>query len=242
MKDFVMKKIFISGIKGAIGTSIAKYFSDQQWVVYGYSRDGYLKWVGLTDQMFQKADPEEAHDVFVHVNAIGGGGSHQSWPDTSLDKWKESFENNVIVPMSLAQKSIDKMRINGFGRIINIASVAGTKPLHVGPEYAAAKSAMIVATISLAKHLKGTGITANCISPGLVSTTKVKEMMQNLNGSDFLTDGDFEAFVDKNVFPSLTGSLTTPNQLAELIDFLQSNVALNITGQNLVIDGGYTLI
>jgi NAD(P)-dependent dehydrogenase (short-subunit alcohol dehydrogenase family) len=237
-----MKKIFISGIKGSIGTSMAQYFIDKQWVVYGHSRDGYLKWANKTEQILHTIDPEEAHDVYVHVNAIGGGGRHETWPDTSIEKWRNSFENNVIIPMSLAQKSIDKMQVNGKGRVINIASVAGIKPLAVGPEYAAAKSAMIIATISLAKHLKGTGITANCISPGLVSTDAVKKMISDVANSNDLSEQDFETYVDLNVFHSLSGRLTTPLQLAGLVDFLQSDTAINITGQNLVVDGGYTII
>lgn len=236
-----MNKIFISGIKGSIGTSMAQYFINKQWVVYGHSREGYLKWANETNHIRHNIEPEEAHDVYVHVNAIGGGGRHETWSDTSIDKWRSSFENNVIVPMSLAQKSIEKMQVNGRGRVINIASVAGIKPLAVGPEYAAAKSAMIVATISLAKHLKGTGITANCISPGLVSTDAVKKMINDVTNSSDLSEQDFETYVNINVFHSLTGRLTTSLQLAGVVDFLQSDAATNITGQNLVVDGGYTL-
>lgn len=241
---FVMKSILVLGINGCIGSSIGSHFFSNGWMVFGYCREGYVRIVednGSMDIKFENVDHLTAHKVSVLVNALGGGGAHEEWLDTSGSKWKESYDSNVIIPLELAKKSLLHMRQINYGRIINIASVAASKPLSIGPEYAAAKAALIASTISLAKYLKSSGVTANCISPGLVSTKKVVASIKSSTSCDLSLDESFERYVCQNVFPSLTGVLTSTSQLIGMIEFLISDLGSNITGQNLVIDGGYTL-
>lgn len=253
--------ILITGVLGHIGRHISRHYLGRGWDVYGYTRDGYFKCVtspfpGSTGSRPQvvfdddysfvlvRIDSETARapDVDVLVNAMGGGGDHESWLDTSEQKWSEVYLSNVTIPMRIAAEVTARMKRRQRGRVINIASVAAVKPLHVGPEYSAAKAGCINATASLAKDLAGSGVTANCISPGLIATQGVKKILKERYGFCSNDETDFNRFVSKNVFPSLTSQLITISQLIGIIDFLSSDYAVNITGQNIIADGGYSLL
>ena len=66
----------------------------------------------------------------------------------------------------------------GWGRIINIATGLAAAPQPTMPDYAAAKAALVNASVSLAKALAGTGITVNTISPGLIATDGVDRVLR----------------------------------------------------------------
>jgi 3-oxoacyl-[acyl-carrier protein] reductase len=70
------------------------------------------------------------------------------------------------------------MREAGWGRIVNVATGMASTPQVVMADYAAAKAALLNATVSLAKALAGTGVTANTISPGLIATDGVQQVLR----------------------------------------------------------------
>lgn len=253
-------KVLVTGSSGGIGKHIVHHFLSQGHQVYGLSRAGYYQCKEKTpippmELSFPKHLSAPDHqkiplaekdntplDADVVINSIGGGGSHQTHTDTSQEKWIEVYTSNVVIPLKIASTVADLMKARRWGRIINIASVAATKPLAVGPEYSAAKAACISATQSMAKAYSAYGITANCISPGLVETYEVVRMIESMKQTSFKCSDDFNTSVASDVFPSLTKKLVSPQQIADTISFLCSESANSITGQNIILDGGYSLI
>jgi 3-oxoacyl-[acyl-carrier protein] reductase len=109
---------------------------------------------------------------------------------------------------------------NGYGRIINVASVAGVYGINSMAPYSATKGAVISMTKSIAKEVVKKGVLVNCVSPGSVSPG------ENL---------DYNSYIDSPL--PFIGRTGTDMENANLICFLASDEASYISGQNIQIDG-----
>ena len=109
---------------------------------------------------------------------------------------------------------------HGYGRIINVASVAGVYGLNSMAPYSASKGAVISMTKSIAKEVVKKGVLVNCVSPGSVSPG------ENL---------DYNSYVESSL--PFIGRTGTDMENANLICFLASDEASYISGQNIQIDG-----
>ena len=74
---------------------------------------------------------------------------------------------------------VPSLREHGWGRVINVGSRVATTPLPHLVEYSAAKAAVVNMATSLARHLAGSGVTANCVSPGVIVTPTMRRMFQD---------------------------------------------------------------
>lgn len=178
--------------------------------------------------------------IDILVNSIGGGGAHETWWETTDQKWSAVYELNVMTTAGLIKHFVPGMMERKWGRVVNIASVSAIKPLAIGPEYAAAKAAILSLTVSLAKACAGQGVTANSICPGLVLTTGVRSYLEGEIGQDSeVTESQLDRFAGEGIFPNLVGQLARPEDIGRLVAFLSSDDGARITGQNLVVDGGF---
>lgn len=177
--------------------------------------------------------------IDVLVNCAGGGGAHESWWDTSDEKWESCFRLNVMGTVGLCKAFVPGMKQRGWGRVVNIASVAASKPLAVGPEYAAAKAAVRSLTISLAIECANSGVTVNSVSPGLCMTEKVKGFLEPHVEASSRSEDSLDEFASRNVFPNLIGQLARAEDISEIVSLLASGRGARITAQDLVVDGGY---
>ena len=180
--------------------------------------------------------------VDILVNCAGGGGAHETWWETSDEKWEACFRLNVMGTVGLCKAFVPGMRQRGWGRVINVASVAGTRPLAVGPEYAAAKAAVRSLTVSLAQACANSGVTVNAISPGLCMTNKVRSFLESHLKVSASPDESLDSFASRDVFPNLVGELARPEDVGELASLLASDRGGKVTGQDIVVDGGYLSI
>ncbi len=172
--------------------------------------------------------------IDVLVNNAGGGGRHQTWWETDRAKWDWVFSLNVFATAELCRRLVPHMIANRRGRVVNVSSVAADRPLDIGPEYAAAKASIWAMTVSLAKACAGTGVTCNSISPGLMAHSAIVNGIARPAGDDADTPS-----VRADVFPTLTGRLPTAAEVADMVAFLASDRAASITGEDIMIDGGY---
>lgn len=157
-------------------------------------------------------------DILVNNAALWRG--HASFMDTSVEKWKQFMDVNVFGVVYCTRAVLPDMIEAGYGRIINIASVAGVYGNARMVHYSATKGALISMTRALAKEVAHQGITVNAVSPGSVSPSE---------------NDDLEAtFPSELAFMQRTGS---PMENANLICFLASDEAAYISGQNIQIDG-----
>ncbi len=147
----------------------------------------------------------------------------------SLDEWNRIVALNLTGVFHGFKAAVPLMLEGGDGRIVSTASISGTRPSAGESPYSAAKAAVAALTANAALEYAPT-IRVNAVSPGMIATALTAPLL----------DG----------FPDMVGHMTgktpmarigTPEDIADVVVFLWSDLARFITGQNLVIDGGMTL-
>ena len=140
--------------------------------------------------------------------------------DMDMADLRRFFDINVLGTAYVTHAVIPTMIENGYGRIINVASVAGVYGNAKMTAYSATKGALIAFTKALAKEVTGKGVLVNAVSPGSVSPSDISDI-------DHTQPSELS-------FMGRTGS---DRENAELICFLASDKASYISGQNIQIDG-----
>lgn len=163
---------------------------------------------------------KETENIFgridILVNNAGVFRDIMPFTETDSNMWKKYFGINVLGTMYFCKAVIDGMVKNNYGKIINVASVAGVYGIaHLAP-YSATKGAVIAFTKALAKEVTNKNVLVNSVSPGSVSSEY-----------DVPAPSDF----------SFLGRSGTHTENAKLICFLASDDASYISGQNIQIDG-----
>jgi 3-oxoacyl-[acyl-carrier protein] reductase len=136
--------------------------------------------VQLTDEpAVQKAmrATVKAHgriDILVNNAGITGGNAKVWELDTTV--WRQVVEVNLIAPFIVSKAIVPGMIRNGYGRIVNIASIAGKEGNPNASHYSASKAGLIGLTKSLGKELATNGITVNCITPAAAKTDIFSQM------------------------------------------------------------------
>ena len=157
-------------------------------------------------------------DILVNNAAIWR--CHTPFVETSTDEWRKYLDVNIMSVVYFTRAVLPKMIENQYGRIINVASVAGVYGNANMVHYSATKGAIISMTKALAKEVSAKGILVNSVSPGSVSP------------SDIL---DIDHTQESNL--SFIGRTGSDRENANLICFLASDEASYIAGQNIQIDG-----
>ncbi|MCS7046328.1 MAG: SDR family oxidoreductase [Gemmataceae bacterium] len=164
-----------------------------------------------------------AVDLLVN-NAGITGKAGKLWELTRQD-WETVLAVNVLGTVLCCQAVVPSMRSRGYGRIVNIASIAGKEGNPTLGPYSASKAAVIAFTKSLAKELVGHGdITVNSISPAVIHTP--------------ILDGLPPATVEYMVARIPMGRTGKPEEVAALVHYLVSAEASFTTGQCYDISGG----
>jgi len=157
-------------------------------------------------------------DILVNNAALWR--DRASFCDADMALWKKYMDVNVMGTVYCTQAVINQMIQKGYGRIINVASVAGVYGNVKMAHYSATKGAVISFTKALAKEVAAKGITVNAVSPGSVSPADNPDI-------DFFKPSEL----------SFMGRTGTDRENADLICFLASDKAGYISGQNIQIDG-----
>jgi 3-oxoacyl-[acyl-carrier protein] reductase len=142
------------------------------------------------------------------------------------DKLEVMLQVNLTAPIRLTQGVVSRMKSNMYGRIINISSVFGIVSRERRLMYSATKTGLIGITKTLALELGRYNILVNAVAPGYVMT----ELTRQNN-----TEQELE-----NICKTIPlGRLAEPNEIAEVVAFLCSERNSYITGQTIVVDGGF---
>ena len=140
--------------------------------------------------------------------------------ETSTELWKKYLDINVMSVVYCTRAALPDMIDAGYGRVVNVASVAGVYGNARMVHYSATKGALISMTQALAKEVADNGVLVNAVSPGTVSPSDQEDY-------DYTQESSMS-------YMGRTGSCM---ENAELICFLASDAASYITGQNIQIDG-----
>ncbi len=238
-----MKKVLITGGSRGIGREMVKEFSKKGFLVaftYKSSEsDAQLlgKECGALPIMADSAKENEVvraveyareHlggiDVLINNAAIS---SFSLFTDITLEKWNEMFSVNVTGAFLYTKAVLPAMIRNHSGRIINISSMWGVTGSCCEVHYSASKAAIIGMTKALAKEVGPSGITVNCIVPGVIDT--------DMNSS--LSQEDIQELIDQT--PLMRIGL--PSDIAKAAIFLASDDASFITGETLNVSGGFLI-
>ncbi len=134
---------------------------------------------------------------------------------------------NVTAPFRLCQAVVPAMRRNRFGRIVNITSILGIVSKPGRSAYSASKSALAGLTRALALEVAADNVLVNCVAPGFVETDLTRRVLG-------------EAGIAATVPQIPIGRLARPDEIARCVRFLVSDENTYLTGQELVVDGGFT--
>ncbi|WP_419919574.1 SDR family NAD(P)-dependent oxidoreductase [Candidatus Poriferisocius sp.] len=176
-------------------------------------------------------------DILVNNYGVAVGGN---WGDDGAEVWMDAYNRNVLTAVRMTRLLVPAMRDRGWGRIVLVSTIGATRPGDRIPGYYAAKGALPAMTVSLARELAGTGVTVNCVSPGVIATPELVEMWSSqAEREGRSTDwGDIERHVTSVQMPTLTGHIATVSDVGELVTFVCSDRARQINGAHLRIDGG----
>jgi 3-oxoacyl-[acyl-carrier protein] reductase len=167
------------------------------------------------------ADTQGRLDIIVNNAGMTRDGLILRMTDDDFDKVLAVNLRSTFVACRAAARPMLRQR---FGRIVNIGSVTGIIGNSGQANYAAAKAGLVGFTKSLAKELGPKGITANVVSPGFIAT----EMTANLG----------EAITSEAVKAIPMRRFGQPEEIAHVINFICSDEATYISGQEVVVDGG----
>ena len=162
--------------------------------------------------------------------------------DMSDTLWDQHWEVNLMGTIFCAQAAAQEMIRRQYGRIINVASIAGDLPRLKMGHYCITKAGVKMLTKCLALELASRGVTVNAIAPGPTDTPMIRGMSTDDASPEaahrFAVEGAPEAF--RLGIP--TGRLSTPEDQAAAVLFLASEAAAQITGHILYVDGMAKLV
>lgn len=178
-----------------------------------------------------------AVDILVN-NAGYYDGS--SWAELSVDEWTRIYQMNVVSGVRMIGHLVPGMRRRGWGRVIQIGGGLAVQPVAEQPHYSATLAARHNLTVSLARELAGTGVTANIVAPGAILTDSTRDMvLQAATAHGWGPDWpDVEKAAATTWFPNDIGRLGRPDEIAAAVCFLASVHAGYISGADLRVDGG----
>jgi acetoacetyl-CoA reductase len=150
--------------------------------------------------------------------------------DTTFKKmskgdWDSVIRTNLDSVFNMTKQVMDGMVERGWGRVVNVSSVNGSKGAFGQTNYSAAKAGMHGFTKALALEVARKGVTVNTISPGYIGTKMVTAIPKEI--------------LDSKILPQIPiGRLGKPDEVAGLIIYLSSEEAAFVTGANISINGG----
>ena len=228
----------VTGGTRGIGAAIAARLLDDgaSVTVTGRAADGAAP-EGCAYRRVDLADGEETRvfadelstlDVDVLVN---NAGTNRIAPFGEIDPGDFDVIQrvNVRAPFLLCRAVVNGMRARGWGRIVNIASVFGSISREQRGAYSASKFALDGMTAALAAEVAADGVLANCVSPGFVETDLTREILG-------------ESGIAELVARVPMRRLAQPAEIAALVAWLASPENTYISGQNVVIDGGFSRV
>lgn len=178
--------------------------------------------------------------VDIVVNNFGNTEHASDWEVADSATWHSSYDVNVVSAFRVTQAFLPDMRAAGWGRVVVMATIGATRPGDSIPEYYTAKGALPSMAVGLAKHLAGTGITVNCVSPGIIATAEVvASYTERARREGRATDWpSVEALIQEGRMANPTGRVPTPDDIGRFVTFVVSEPAWHLNGAHLRVDGG----
>lgn len=177
--------------------------------------------------------------VDILVNNAGTY-DHLSWEAATADDWLQTYNANVVSYVRMIRALTPAMRRQGWGRVIGIGGGLAIQAAAMLPHYNASLAARHNLAVSLARELKGSGVTSNTVSPGAIMVDSFRELLINLAPQQGWGERweDIESSAAAEFAPNDAGRFGRPDEIAAAVAYLASDAAAYISGATLRVDGG----
>ena len=169
------------------------------------------------------------------VNNAGIAGPTASCEQVSTDDWEQTLAVNLKGPFQMCREVVPHMRAESFGRIVNIASVTGKRPLPNRTPYAASKMGVIGFTRTLAAEVGEANINVNAVCPGSVDGPRIRRVFERQAAE---TGRDYDEIRGEVEREAARGELVDSEDVADLVGYLCSEQSERITGQDINVSAG----
>ena len=254
------KKALVTGSSGGIGAAIAELLAAEGVTVAIHGRNvercqqvvDRIKGNGgkacavigdLADEqqaaVVAQSAMEQLGGIDILANVAGDYGPPEAiWETSSSQACADSYNVNVLSAVRMIEHCLPTMKEQRWGRIFQVSSIAGTRPLaNTTPGYCAAKLALVGLSVNLSKALTETGITVNTIMPGFVVTNMLKAYYQSMPENEGKSWEQIELGAAREA-GAIVGRLGLPSDVAAMVAHLCSPFGDWITGADFRIDGG----
>ncbi|QQQ79288.1 SDR family NAD(P)-dependent oxidoreductase [Saccharothrix sp. 6-C] len=254
------KRALVTGSSSGIGAAVADVLAAEgaDVVVHGRDRDkleavaervrgrgrrvdlalGDLSSDAGADEVVRAAAEGGPVDILVN-NA--GGTDLVPWFDAEPDLWAAAYQVNVVSAVRMIRAFVPAMRERGWGRVVQVGGGLATQPIAMQPQYSAALAARHNLAVSLARELKGTGVTSNVVSPGPIMVEYMRDWLARVGpergwGTEL---PEIERRAAAEWVANDVGRYGTPEEVAAAVGYLASRQADYVTGSVLRVDGGF---
>lgn len=183
----------------------------------------------LSDSPQILGDFIEENNIDILINNAGEY-TYSAIEKMSYDEILKLHKTNLIAPAYLISKAVPHMKVNRFGRIINIGSISGVMGEANASIYSSSKAGLLGLTKALALELAEFNITVNTINPGWVDTDLG---LDSIEESEFSKDEIIECIPQRR--------FVSPSEVASLVRFLTTEEAKGITGQGINLCAGLSV-
>jgi NAD(P)-dependent dehydrogenase (short-subunit alcohol dehydrogenase family) len=219
----------VTGGAGGLGQAIVARLRDDGLQVAAADLHGADVSVDVTDPGSTQAMFEDVRDRFgrvdVLVNGAGIAGPTAPVTDYPPDAWRQVIDVNLVGTFNCMRACLPSMVERGYGRVVNIASIAGQDPNPNMSAYSASKAGVIALTKSAARELARSGVFVNALVPGVIDA-----------GLTHHTASGEERELFKSRVPM--GRMGRPDELAELVSWMASPRCSFSTGATFDLSGG----
>jgi NAD(P)-dependent dehydrogenase (short-subunit alcohol dehydrogenase family) len=219
-------QLVISGRREALGQSLIEELTSKGAQAHFIRTD-----VRSDDDVAQLVDQAVARfgRIDIAINNAGTEGTLGPVTQVSAEQYASTFETNVLGTLLCLKHEMRVMLKQGSGSIVNLSSMVGQVGIAGASVYVASKHAIEGLTKSVALEGASVGVRVNAVAPGPIAT----DMLERFVGGDQAAKSGFLAML-----PAKRAG--TPEEIAQTIVFVAGDKARFLTGQTIVVDGGYT--
>ena len=226
----------VTGGNRGIGAETARLLGEEGATAVAVSRSNGIDVTALdaADQILERLDGR-APDILVN-NA--GTSYAKSLDELSEEDWQLQWDLNVMASMRLMRAFVPAMAERGWGRVVNVTSSAGKRPSLTNAAYAVGKAAQMSLSRVFADTYGGQGVLVNSVAPGAVAS-ELWIAEGGLADQTAAARGiSREEAIEVQEAKVPIGRFGTPEEIANVVVFLCSERAADVTGANWSVDGG----